>query len=93
MEPVTVQPSLISTRTPVAGRIYLVQEGDTLTGIAKRELGKVTRWAEIYDLNRRVLGTRPDYPVPGTQLSLPADQESSGGRVAREPAVEPTYQR
>ncbi len=93
MEPVAVQPSLISTRAPVAGRIYLVQEGDTLTGIAKRELGKVTRWAEIYDLNRGVLGTHPDYPAPGTQLTLPPDQESGSGRVARGSAAEPAFQR
>ena len=93
MEPVAARPSLISARTPVAGRIYRVQEGDTLTGIAKRELGKVTRWAEIYDLNRSVLGTRPDYPAPGTQLTLPADQESSSGRIARGSAAESAYQR
>ena len=30
------------------GRTYTVQEGDTLSSIAHYELGKITRWADIY---------------------------------------------
>ncbi|MGD9645945.1 MAG: LysM peptidoglycan-binding domain-containing protein [Pirellulales bacterium] len=56
---------------PAGARIYVVEEGDTLFDIARYELGKATRWAEIYDLNRDVLGEDMDYLRPGTQLVLP----------------------
>ena len=46
-------------------------EGDTLFNIARYELGKAARWAEIYELNRDVLGKDFNYLTPGTQLTLP----------------------
>lgn len=68
------------------GRTYIVQEGDTLSSIARNELGKVSRWAEIYDLNRTALGKDFDYLTPGMQLVLPS-RESRGptDRTARGP--------
>lgn len=57
------------------GRSYLVQEGDTLFHIAKFELGDVSRWGEIYELNRDLLGDDFDYLVPGSTLVLPEDEE------------------
>ncbi len=59
------------------GRKYLVEEGDTLLEIARRELGKPTRWAEIYQLNREQAGIDLDYLRPGTELILPADGRGS----------------
>jgi nucleoid-associated protein YgaU len=53
------------------GRVYVVEEGDTLFDIARYELGKASRWAEIYDLNRGQLGTDYNYIAPGTKLMLP----------------------
>ena len=53
------------------GRTYTVVEGDTLFNIARYELGKAARWAEIYELNRDVLGKDFNYLTPGTQLTLP----------------------
>jgi nucleoid-associated protein YgaU len=53
------------------GRPYLVAEGDTLFDIAKRELGKASRWKEIYDLNQDQLGEDFNYLSPGMELSLP----------------------
>ncbi len=38
------------------GRTYIVAEGDSLFDIARSELGKASRWVEIYDLNADVLG-------------------------------------
>lgn len=58
------------------GRTYTVAEGDTLFGIARYELGKASRWAEIYDLNRDVLGKDFNYLTPGTQLVLPDAEKS-----------------
>src|SRR5262249_46209519 len=54
------------------GRVYTVTEGDTLFEIARHELGKPARWAEIYELNREVLGDDTDFLRPGTELILPA---------------------
>ncbi len=58
------------------GRTYTVVEGDTLFNIARYELGKASRWAEIYDLNRDVLGKDFNYLTPGTPLTLPEGQKS-----------------
>jgi nucleoid-associated protein YgaU len=58
------------------GRTYTVAEGDTLFNIARYELGKASRWAEIYDLNRDVLGKDYNYLKPGTQLSLPNNEKA-----------------
>ena len=65
----------ISTVSQVGGgRVYVVQEGDNLYDIARWELGKVTRWPEIYDLNREALGNDPDHLTPGMRLVLPGDR-------------------
>ena len=58
------------------GRTYTVVEGDTLFNIARYELGKASRWAEIYDLNRDVLGKDFNYLTPGIQLVLPEGDKS-----------------
>lgn len=54
-------------------RVYVVQPGDTLYDIARRELGKAVRWTELYELNREAIGGRLEDLAPGTQLRLPAD--------------------
>lgn len=53
------------------GRTYVVREGDSLFDIAKYELGKASRWVEIYELNRDALGTSFNYLTPGMQLNMP----------------------
>jgi nucleoid-associated protein YgaU len=40
-----------ATTEPAGDKKYVVKEGDTLYGIAKRELGKGSRWEEIATLN------------------------------------------
>jgi nucleoid-associated protein YgaU len=63
---------------PVSGRdIYIVNEGDTLFDIARHELGKASRWAEIYELNRDLLGEDFDYLRPGTELRMPPREVQS----------------
>jgi nucleoid-associated protein YgaU len=69
--------SNVSTRNQYrGGRTYTVAEGDTLFNIARYELGKASRWAEIYELNRDVLGKDFNYLAPGTQLTLPDGEKS-----------------
>ena len=60
-----------STHIAAGGRTYKVREGDTLSDIARYELGKASRWAEIYELNRHHLGEDFDYLAPGTEIILP----------------------
>jgi len=54
---------------------YVVQPGDTLSGIARRFLGSAGRWIEIYKLNRHILSD-PNYLRPGMELRLPETQLS-----------------
>lgn len=56
---------------PDGRRTYLVQEGDTLYDIARRELGKPSRWREIYDLNQDLVSKHWLDLAPGTQILLP----------------------
>ncbi len=57
--------------------VYIVAEGDTLFDIARYELGKASRWAEIYQLNRDILGEDFDYLRPGTELVMPAREQTA----------------
>ncbi|WP_448612766.1 peroxidase family protein [Modestobacter sp. URMC 112] len=52
-------------------RIYVIRRGDTLSGIARRQLGDASRWPEIFALNSSVI-TNPDLIVPDTVLVLPS---------------------
>ncbi len=83
------QLATVSTVTPASqvggGRVYVVQEGDNLYDIARWELGKVTRWPEIYDLNRDALGNDPDHLTPGMRLILPGDRPGGVSKVADRP--------
>jgi len=89
---VAQQTSLVSTggsSLASGANIYVVEEGDTLFDIARFELGRASRWAEIYDLNRDQIGKNMDYLRPGTELMLPPDHSDTS--FTRRP--EPTRQR
>jgi nucleoid-associated protein YgaU len=60
------------------GHVYVVEKGDTLFDIARQELGKASRWAEIYDLNKNALGEDFDYLRPGLELALPEGDATAG---------------
>lgn len=60
---------------------YIVQSGDYLIKIAKAVYGDSSRWREIYDANRELIGSNPDLIFPGQELDIP------GGQAAD---VEPT---
>ena len=53
-----------------ASRAYTVKSGDSLSRIAKRELGSYNRWREIYDANRDKI-KNPDMLTIGMKLTLP----------------------
>ncbi|MBI4576221.1 MAG: LysM peptidoglycan-binding domain-containing protein, partial [Planctomycetes bacterium] len=48
----------------IGRRVYRVEAGDTLAGIAKRTLGDGRRWRRIFEANRRLLAS-PDRLQPG----------------------------
>lgn len=73
-------------RTPpvVAGaRTYTVKQGDTLGGIAARELGSATRWTEIQKANDNLA---PEKLRVGMSINLPA----SSGKVAKSDERKPS---
>ena len=51
-------------------RKYVVQQGDTLSGIAA-QLGLRGGWPALYAANRRLIGPDPDAIRPGTMLAVP----------------------
>jgi nucleoid-associated protein YgaU len=53
-----------------APRTYKVRSGDTLSGIAAKQLGKADRWPELFVLNRARIRHR-DRLSPGQVLTLP----------------------
>ncbi len=52
-------------------KTYTVKSGDTLSEIAKRELGSSNKYMEIFDANRDQLSD-PDKIKPGLVLKIPA---------------------
>ena len=74
---------------------YLVQRGDTLWGIAERELGDPFEWSKIYALNegRSQPGgatlTDPHWIDPGWTLLLPATPTAGSPATAAEPPAPP----
>lgn len=53
-----------------AAKTYTVKAGDTLSGIAKAELGSASAYMKIFELNKDQL-TDPDKIKPGQVLRLP----------------------
>jgi nucleoid-associated protein YgaU len=54
-----------------AGRTYTVKAGDTLSAIAKAELGSANAYMKIFEANRDQLSD-PDKIKPGQVLKIPA---------------------
>lgn len=52
------------------GRIVVVRKGDSLSAIARRELGDVEKWRAIYDANKDVVGPDPNEIYAGMRLRL-----------------------
>lgn len=59
-----------SAPVSAAGRTHLVKKGESLSKIAKLELGDSRRWPEIFDLNKDKLKS-PESLRDGMQLALP----------------------
>lgn len=62
--------------------LYTVQKGDSLSRIAKRELGDYSAWREIYEANRDRI-SNPNRLYPGMTLSLPGGMLMCGKVIKR----------
>jgi nucleoid-associated protein YgaU len=60
-----------SSTTAPGGRTVTVKSGDSLSKIAKRELGDANRWTAIYEANKDKI-KNPDLIHPGQVLTLPS---------------------
>ncbi|WP_440119708.1 LysM peptidoglycan-binding domain-containing protein [Paenibacillus sp. QZ-Y1] len=52
-------------------KTYTVKSGDSLSKIAKLELGNSSKWNEIYKLNTKTIGSDPNRIRPGQKLVMP----------------------
>jgi LysM repeat protein len=63
---------IVAPAGPYQQETVTVQPGDTLWALAGRYLGDNSRWREIYNLNRAVVGDDPNCILPTQVLTLPA---------------------
>ncbi|MDO4569676.1 MAG: LysM peptidoglycan-binding domain-containing protein [Planctomycetia bacterium] len=68
-------PSLEQAGRSAPRTYYVIREGDTLTDIARKQLGNASLWPKIYRLNQDKLQERFEL-VPGTQIELPPAEDS-----------------
>lgn len=61
---------IVGPKTWEALHVYMVQPGDTLSGIAEQQLEDARRWPEIFELNRDLISD-PDKIFPGQVFALP----------------------
>ena len=92
-------PSTATGATPAASTAtstYVVQRGDTLWGIAERQLGDPMRWRDIFALNEgrtEPAGqtfTDPHWIYPGWTLELPSPADLGPAPVSPSPGPTPT---
>jgi len=71
-----VSVSVDSTEEIIGLRSYTVEKGDSLSKIAKEQLGSANAWKQIFEANRDVLDD-PDRIFPGQVLKLPTQAPSA----------------
>jgi LysM repeat protein len=74
----SVAAAFVPAASPAAR--YVVQPGDTLSGIAARFAVR-GGWPALYAADRRVIGPDPDVIGPGTVLMLPGQAEPARYRI------------
>jgi nucleoid-associated protein YgaU len=56
---------------PAEPRVYIVEEDDYLSKIAKKVYGDAHRWPEIYEANKDIIGPDPNIIHGGQKLRIP----------------------
>ncbi|MFA5094469.1 MAG: LysM peptidoglycan-binding domain-containing protein, partial [Candidatus Omnitrophota bacterium] len=62
----------VESRVRVSTREYTVKKGDTLSSIAKQELGKANRWKYLYEINKDRIKD-PNKLKAGTKIIIPIE--------------------
>ncbi|MDO4285249.1 MAG: 5'-nucleotidase C-terminal domain-containing protein [Eubacteriales bacterium] len=84
----SIRTELVAQVEPLSlSESYTVQAGDSLSRIAKRELGDYTLWSVLYEANRDSLAD-PNVLQPGETLNIPAVPYE----IRNEKAVDPDTQ-
>jgi len=65
-----VQKAAAKRSAPPAPKTYTVKPGDSLWAIAKKTLGDGSRWKEIYNKNKSIIGPDPNKIYPGQVLRI-----------------------
>ena len=65
-----VTASIDSTEEIAGATSYTIEKGDTLSKIAKEQLGHASAWKQIFEANRDVIDD-PDRIFPGQVIKLP----------------------
>lgn len=73
-------PAAEHLKPPVPTTTYTTRRGDSLWKIAQRMFGDGTRYTELIELNRDVLGDRPDFLPIGLALRVPTIEDTQAGR-------------
>lgn len=55
------------------GTEYTVQKGDSLWKVSVKAYGTGYKWSQIYQQNKKVIGSQPNRLLAGTKISLPKD--------------------
>lgn len=51
--------------------MYVVKSGDSLFKIARKMYGDSTKWINIYNVNKLIIGNNPNLIYPGQKLNIP----------------------
>jgi len=57
--------------TSATGKVVVVKRGETLSLIARRELGDTEKWKALYETNKDVVGPDPNQIYTGMRLRVP----------------------
>jgi len=62
----------VESKVEVGTRVYVIQKDDTLSKIAKKELGSAHRWKYLYELNKEKI-KNPDHLEAGQKIVIPVE--------------------
>ncbi|WP_270888899.1 LysM peptidoglycan-binding domain-containing protein [Pedococcus sp. 5OH_020] len=78
-------PAQATTARPDPATVeHVVERGETLWSLAERYLGAGSRYTELADLNRDVLGPNPGFLTVGEVLQVPAAASTTGAHSDRQ---------
>lgn len=64
------RPPVLNQTSAISPEFYEIKKGDTLSAIAKQQLGDASKWRTIYEANKDVI-KNPDLIYPGQKIKIP----------------------